>query len=117
MRFHELIGVGVDIVEISRIGQIRFLDRFAEYFLTGSELKIFRDSSDPLQFIASRFAVKEAVIKACPEKLKPHEFEIAKDGKRPAVRFLSDKGVRYKVLISLAHSTEYAAGYAAVYPR
>jgi holo-[acyl-carrier-protein] synthase len=117
MHFQEFCGVGVDIVEISRIKKIRFLDRFAEYFLTGSELALFRTSPDPLRFVASRFAAKEAVIKACPEKISPHEFEIEKNGVRPVVRFLSEKGSRYAALVSLAHSTEYAAGYAAVYVR
>ena len=113
----EARGIGVDIVEISRVRRIRFLDRFAEYFLTPSEQVAFRASLDPLRFIASRFAVKEAVIKACPEALKPHEFEVIKEGVRPAVRFLSDKNLRYDALVSLAHSTEYAAGYATVYRR
>ena len=93
------------------------MDRFAEYFLTEAELESFHVSPDPLRFIASRFAVKEAVIKACPDFLRPREFEIYKDGKKPLVRFLTDKDMYYGALVSLAHSTEYAIGYATIYRR
>jgi holo-[acyl-carrier-protein] synthase len=94
---------------------IRFPLRFAEYFLTPSEVRAFKRSADPTAFLASRFAAKEATIKAFPGHLGPHDFEIVKDGKKPAVRFASPTiSDRYAALVSLAHSTRYAAGYATV---
>jgi len=109
------VGVGVDIVEMERVQNIRFPLRFAEYFLTPSEIKVFKKSADPTAFLASRFAAKEATIKAFPGRLGPHEFEIIKNGKKPVVRFASRKiSDRYTALVSLTHSTRYAAGYATV---
>ena len=103
--------VGVDIVEIDRVRNIRFLRRFAEYFLTPRELEFFAAAADPVQFIASRFAAKEAVIKAFPGFLKPHDFEIIKDGKKPVVNFVGNKK-RHSVAVSISHSVNYAIGYA-----
>lgn len=108
-----IIGVGVDIVELERIAGIRFLHRFAEYFLTADEMKTFEKSADPIGFIASRFAAKEATIKASPEALGLHDFEIVKNGEKPVVRFTSPAmNDRYEALVSMSHSTRYAAGYA-----
>ena len=109
------MGVGVDIVERERVRDIRFLDRFAEYFLTASEIMAFGESADPVAYIASRFALKEATIKAFPGFLKPHDFEIIKKGKKPAIRFCASANEdNYQVFASISHSTEYAAGYALV---
>jgi len=111
----KIVGAGTDIVELSRVIDIRFLHRFAEYFLGPGELGAFEHSADPRGFIASRFAAKEAVIKAFPGFLRPHDFEIVKGGKKPMVRFLAPRHVRaYHAFVSLAHSTQYAIGYAVV---
>lgn len=113
-----MAGVGIDIVELSRIRGIRFLRRFAEYFLTPGELRGMRTRRDRIAFIASRFAAKEAVIKAFPGFLSPRDFEIIKEGKKPAVRFVSPAFTgQYQAAVSISHSTEYAAGYAVVRKR
>jgi len=105
----------MDIVELDQVENIRFLRRFAEYFLTPGELEVFEGRVDKVQFIASRFAVKEATIKAFPTLLKPHQFEIVKDGVRPIVRFLvPEMGRRYRAIASISHSARYAAGCALV---
>jgi holo-[acyl-carrier-protein] synthase len=115
MAVSDTAGIGVDIVELERVRGIRFLERFAEYFLTPNEMRTFADYADPIAFIASRFAAKEATIKAFPGFLSPHDFEIVKDGKKPLIRFVSDAVARrYEAAVSMAHSTEYAAGYAMV---
>jgi len=111
-------GVGIDIVELERVRHIRFLSRFAEYFLRPVELRALRLRRDRIAFIASRFAAKEAVIKAFPGFLSPHDFEIVKKGKKPVVRFVAlARAERYDVAVSMTHSTEYAAGYAIVRAR
>jgi holo-[acyl-carrier-protein] synthase len=114
----ELAGIGVDIVELERVKQIRFLPRFAEYFLTPNEVENFQKIADPVSFIASRFAAKEAVIKAFPGFIKPHAFEIVKYGVKPEVRFLSPDVDRcYETAVSISHGTEYAAGFAVIRER
>ncbi len=112
------LAIGIDIVELDRVHNIRFLRRFAEYFLTPAELRFFEKDIDPVRFIASRFAAKEAMIKAFPGLLKPHEFEIVKHGVKPSVKFLAPAiRKRYRAVTSISHSTHYAAGYAMIMER
>lgn len=108
------MGVGVDILEIGRIKNIRFLDRFAEFFLSPNELKQLAERVDKVSFIASRFAAKEAVIKAFPYSITAADFEIRKEGVKPYVHFFNPAHRMYKAHVSLSHSTMYAAGYAHV---
>ncbi len=61
-----IFGVGTDVVELSRIQAI--YDRFGEHFvrrlLMTEELELFRHNKFPVQFLAMRFAGKEATVKA-----------------------------------------------------
>lgn len=61
-----IYGVGTDIVEISRIesGMERFGEKYAQRILADSELLEMSKVVNPAQFLAKRFAAKEAVVKA-----------------------------------------------------
>jgi len=59
-------GIGVDLVTVSRIESVyeRFGERFARRFLHQIEIEQLADKSDPVRFLAKRFAIKEAAVKA-----------------------------------------------------
>jgi holo-[acyl-carrier protein] synthase len=60
-----IVGLGTDIVEISRIErQLEKSQRLAERVLTPFELDIFLKHNFPARFLAKRFAAKEAAVKA-----------------------------------------------------
>lgn len=61
-----IFGIGTDIVRVARIQQdiARYGEKFAERILTDGELVEFRQSSQPANFLARRFAAKEAAAKA-----------------------------------------------------
>jgi holo-[acyl-carrier protein] synthase len=61
-----IYGVGTDVVEIERIrGALeRFGERFARRILCEPELKRFRGHRLPANYLAKRFAAKEAFTKA-----------------------------------------------------
>ena len=61
-----IVGIGTDIVHISRIKSStdRLGERFAERVLTPDELVQWRDSNRPDNYLAKRFAIKEAASKA-----------------------------------------------------
>ncbi len=61
-----IYGVGVDMVNVSRIraGLERFGDRFARRILSVSEFGEFQRAGMRDRFVAKRFAVKEALVKA-----------------------------------------------------
>ncbi len=105
-------GIGVDILELERVKKARFLNRLAEFVLSDKEISEFQKSSDKIQFFASRFAVKEAVIKAYPQKLTYRDFEIVRNGDKPEINFFNHNHPNPKVLISISHSTKYAVGFA-----
>ncbi len=108
-----MFSVGVDIIEISRFKNANYLNRVAEFFLTPEELREALNSSDKYQHLASRFAAKEAVIKAIPEPSNYMDFEIVKQDKKPVVKFLRPELTKYKVALSLSHSEGSAIAFAA----
>ncbi len=61
-----IFGIGTDIVSVTRMAEAleRHGERFAERILGESELNDYRQSKRPAQFLAKRFAAKEAAAKA-----------------------------------------------------
>lgn len=61
-----IFGVGTDVVEIARIEKVleRFGEKFARRVLCESELKRFLKHRLPANYLAKRFAAKEAFTKA-----------------------------------------------------
>ena len=61
-----IFGIGVDITSIARIESSwqRFGERFARRVLHQCERTAFANSRQPPQFLAKRFAIKEAASKA-----------------------------------------------------
>lgn len=61
-----IFGVGTDVVEIERIRKAlqRFGDRFAKRILCEPELRRFHAHRLPANYLAKRFAAKEAFTKA-----------------------------------------------------
>ncbi|SHK35880.1 holo-[acyl-carrier-protein] synthase [Anaerobranca californiensis DSM 14826] len=115
-----IIGVGVDIVEITRIAKILAGrgDKFLQRIFTGKELEVM-----PLKpaTVAGRFAAKEAVVKALGVGIgliSWQEIEIIKDklGK-PKVKLTGKALKRAKVLgiakihLSISHSKTQAVAY------
>jgi holo-[acyl-carrier protein] synthase len=61
-----IYGVGTDVVEVARIEKAlaRFGERFAKRILSRSELKRFEGHRQKANYLAKRFAAKEAFAKA-----------------------------------------------------
>ncbi|MDO8704722.1 MAG: holo-ACP synthase [Sulfuricaulis sp.] len=61
-----IFGIGTDIVRVERIRDdvSRFGDRFVERILTAAELQEFHQNASKANFLARRFAAKEAAAKA-----------------------------------------------------
>ena len=61
-----IAGIGTDLVEVVRLRDAlsRRGERLAVRLLATTELEQFRNSRDPVRFLAKRFAAKEAILKA-----------------------------------------------------
>lgn len=62
----KIIGIGTDIVQLIRIETAikRHGQRFAERILHINEFEIYQVHSQPISYLAKRFAAKEAISKA-----------------------------------------------------
>ena len=117
-------GIGTDIVRIQRMADNldRYGERFAARILTEAEMVVYRDSSQQPQFLAKRFAAKEAAAKALGtgfrNGLSLKDIGVKNDllGK-PELAFserarqtLQNQGIGASHL-SLSDETEYAIAY------
>ncbi len=102
--------IGIDIVKINRI--TRILEKHGDAFLK----KIFSkreieegDSRNHLKsnFLAKRFAAKEAYIKACSSPVKMREIEIRNDPSGQPILFIGDSKID-SVFVSLTDDGDYA---------
>ncbi|MBI2850330.1 MAG: holo-ACP synthase [Chloroflexi bacterium] len=113
-------SVGVDIIEIVRIRRAieRYGERFLNRIFTGTELKLCRENPGRL---ASRFAGKEAVMKALGtgvRGVKWREIEILSERSgKPLVQLhgttrekAASLGVS-RLAISLSDSEQYAVAF------
>ncbi|XBC44591.1 MAG: holo-ACP synthase [Buchnera aphidicola (Schlechtendalia peitan)] len=90
-----IIGIGIDILSIIRIQKItyKFGEKFAKRILSNFELEQYKNSTNPVRFLAKRFSVKESASKALgigmQNGVKFNHFELYHDklGK-PYLKFL-----------------------------
>lgn len=107
-----ITGIGIDIIELERIRKIhKRQDKFADRVLTPNEKAVFNTLSESrkIEFLAGRFAAKEAYSKAVGtgigENLSFLHIEIEKDEKgKPFISKPNNNGVH----LSISHSKEYA---------
>lgn len=80
-----IVGLGTDIVEITRIESVieRSADSLAKRILTEHEYAQYQQQAKPARFLAKRFAVKEAAAKALGTGIRNglafNQFEITND--------------------------------------
>ncbi|MDE9456274.1 holo-ACP synthase [Xenorhabdus bovienii] len=80
-----IVGLGTDIVEISRVEEIveRSGERLAKRVLSDREWQQYQQHNQPIRFLAKRFAVKEAAAKALGTGIRNglafNQFEVIND--------------------------------------
>lgn len=117
-----IIGVGLDVTEISRIERLwnRFGFRFAKRILGAHELQQLENKSTPIPFLAARFAAKEATVKAFgtgfSEGITPVDIEVHTLPSGQPTLVLNGNAVKRATLlgatrmhISLTHGRDTAA--------
>ena len=114
--------VGIDIIEIARIGEAlsKWDNKFRDLVFLASEIEFCEARSNPIQHYAARFAAKEAVAKALkahkPVFLKWTDVEIISDGNgAPTVMLHGEAEDLFSgsnLSVSLSHSINSAIAIA-----
>jgi holo-[acyl-carrier protein] synthase len=120
-----IAGVGTDLVELDRIGKAG-VERLARRILTDRELAALPAAPlRRLEFVAGRFAAKEAVAKALKTGIGGlcsfSDVEIVSDGRGAPRAELSEEVVSRLfggeppfIHLSISHSEQYALAFAVV---
>ena len=116
-----IVGVGADIVEIRRFGEIlhRQKDRFVHRIFTEGEQAYCKAHRDPIPHFAARFAAKEAAFKALgtgwAKGVSWLEVDVRREGQgaptialRGQAETISRSLGARRVLLSLSHTDETA---------
>jgi holo-[acyl-carrier protein] synthase len=120
-----ILGVGVDIVEVSRVNGVygRHGNRFLERILRPAEIAYCLSHQRPGPHLAARFAAKEAIAKAFGGGLGKapgwQDVEVLNHDSGepyvvlhgPGLRLLASRGAS-RLHLSLSHTEHYAAAVA-----
>ncbi len=120
-----ILGTGVDLVEVERISSAieRHGERFVGRIFTEAEAQYCRRCAIPEQRFATRFAAKEAVLKALgvgwQKGVSYREVEVSNDELgAPAVTLTGraleisrSRGIR-RIHVSLTHHRDFAIAHA-----
>ena len=106
------MGIGIDIVENRRIEK-SISDYFLNFVLSQDEIKLYNSKPNQkkkIEFLAGRFAVKEAIIKAMADEELPYRNELIvlnDENGKPFVKYKE-----YNILISISHEQNYTVAIA-----
>ena len=105
--------IGVDIINIHRISKMKQKDAFVHRVLTPNEQLTYESFSDLKrkdQWLAGRFAAKEAIIKALPHDVSSYqELNITQVNKK-----LMCDVQNVLVHVTISHEDDYAIAFAMI---
>jgi holo-[acyl-carrier protein] synthase len=118
-----ILGVGIDIVEIRRIkSAMEGNDRFLEKIFTSTELEYLKSRNLRPEYVAGRFAAKEAVAKALGTGFRGFDFKDIEIDRtilgKPIVilkgkaKLIAKKEGQYNIHLSISHGEDSAVAYA-----
>ena len=105
------IGIGIDIVNVSRFRKKAIKKNLSFYrkILSESEIKYCTKFKLPYEHFAGKFAVKESVIKSIPDKISFLDIKTSNSERGGLIVNLSgDLSGKYSFLVSVSHEREYA---------
>ena len=122
-----IYGIGTDIVRIARMADNleRYGKRFAERILCDAEMAIYSEAAQKAQFLAKRFAAKEATAKALGtgfrDGLSLRDISVSNDALgKPVLTFsqrtqqsLAEQGIG-STHLSLSDERDYAIAYVVI---
>ena len=121
----KLSGIGVDIIENSRIKRMIKNKQFLQRVFSNYEILYSKKKIDKISFFAKRFAAKEAFVKALGEGFRNNinfnDIDISNDNKgKPSInisnnikKFLKKKFKlnKYNIFLSLSDEKKHSIAY------
>lgn len=114
-----ILGIGIDLVDVRRMEGIifRWQEKFLRRIFTDKEIRYCNNKKNPAQRFATRYAAKEAVVKALypkrAEGVSLLDVEIDQNEGRPLVNLFNATksyaerlGVK-KIFVMLSHDGNY----------
>ncbi|MDP0489246.1 MAG: holo-ACP synthase [Fusobacterium sp. JB019] len=118
------LGLGTDIIEISRIKKAIKNVKFLEKVYSSEELHLIGEKGNKAETYAGRFAAKEAISKAFGTGMREITFSnieiINDDLGKPIIKFKNNIKAyeeKYLVEVSISHCKEYAVSTAIVFTK
>jgi len=104
----EKIGVGIDIIEINRFQEKPYEtnQNFYKKIFHDSEIKYCTNQNNQYQSFATKFAIKESVIKSINKKISLLDILTDHLDSKPIVKLLGNYS--YNFLVSVSHEKSYA---------
>lgn len=108
-----IVGIGLDVIELGRIQKaVLRRKRFVDRILTRAEKEQYETLSESrkIEFLAGRFAAKEAYAKARGTgigKLSWQDIEVKTDNGRPVI--IATDMRQEKVHMTITHTKAFAA--------
>jgi len=104
----ENIGVGVDIVDVSRFQKFPYNSKkkFYEKIFLPSEIKYCLDFKNSAVHFAGKFAAKEAVKKSIRETIDIRDIEVVNVSSAPKIKL--KKRLPYSFSVSISHENDFA---------
>jgi holo-[acyl-carrier protein] synthase len=118
-----ILGIGTDIVEIERIrAAVERNEKFLSRIFSKNEIEYLARRNFRSEFVAGRFAAKEAVVKAMGTGFSGfdcRDVEIDRNAAGKPIVILKGKAKQlvqkygnYKIHVSISHEIKYAIAYA-----
>jgi len=104
----ENFGIGIDIIDISRF-QEKFFESnksFYEKIFNPSEIEYCLNKKNSYQSFATKFAIKESVIKCLDKPINFLDIFTDHENKKPTVKLLNNTS--YRFLVSVSHEKSHA---------
>jgi len=104
----EKFGIGIDIIEVNRFIEKPYEKNknFYEKLFFESEINYCLNQNNPSESFATKFAIKESVIKSINQKIDFSKILTDHNNSKPMVKLLGNYS--YAFLVSVSHEKSHA---------
>ena len=105
-------SIGIDIVNVSRFMKKPLKNNldFYQKIFSDSEINYCKKFSSPYKHFAGKFAIKESVIKAVPDKIPLKNICVSNYKNKPGIKINGRLNKKYDFIVSISHEKEFAVG-------